>query len=315
MSSVLSERDRAIGAYCAIGEAHLCTAPKRTSHPTSSSDLTSPSVKPFLLRVSVALLTVIISGGALAAAVDVVGNDTTDSYEISGAVIVDGGFSEAHAAATCGNCHWHIVRICPPQALDERLGCTVFPCAVERSVVEIWRADADLRPPADDPLWQYHGLACIEAAPIAASALTAGARDMAIRALPPLKPVSQPASTTLTGLNTNFQSQQPSQLVTAAAIVAGESIRIRAVPTWIWDFGHGGVLTTSDPGGPWSNGRIRHTYPKRGIFRVRVTNTWRATYEVRGIPDLPVDGVITQSAWFDLRVREARRFLQQPKGA
>jgi hypothetical protein len=38
-------------------------------------------------------------------------------------------------------------------------------------------------------------------------------------------------------------------------------------------------------------------------------------YEARGITDLPVDGVITQSAWFDLRVREARRFLRKPQGA
>lgn len=314
MSSVLSERDRAIGAYCATGAARLCTAPERTRRSTTGPDLTSRAVKPFLGRLSGALLLALLPSPP-AAAVDVLGNDTTDSYEISGAAILDGSFAEARDAATCSNCHWRIVRLCSPQTLDERLQCTVFPCAIESTVAEIWRADAPSRPAADDPLWTYHGLACLTGAATAVSTISPGVKDLATRAVPALRPASQPGSVTLTGLPTVFSTRQPAEVHTEPAVVGGLTVVVHAIPTWTWDFGHGSQFATSDPGGGWPLGRIRHTYPKRGIFRVRVTSSWRATYEVRGISDLPVDGVVTQSAWFDLRVREARRFLHKPKGA
>lgn len=112
-----------------------------------------------------------------------------------------------------------------------------------------------------------------------------------------------------------FRSGQPAGFAAPSATVAGVQVSIRATPSWTWDFGQGAVQTTSNAGAPWPGSGVRHSYPRRGIYRVRVTATWNAVYDANGVTDLPVDGVLTQSAWFDLRVREARRFLRTHQGA
>lgn len=272
-------------------------------------------MKQFPRSLGGTILLSFLANAAPAAAAEVSANDSTDLYEISGAVILDASHAEAHAAATCTNCHWRIIHTCASGPLEDRRNCLGLPCPTAQGIAEVWRADAVQAPSVGDALWTYRGLVCLTAPPAAVMSITSAVEDLALRAVPPLKPVSQPGSTTLAGLATLFSSRQPTAVHTDPAFVGGLAVIIHTVPTWTWDFGHGPVLTTTDPGGPWPTGHVRHTYLKRGIFRVRVTSTWRATYEVRGITDLPVDGVITQSAWFDLRVREARRFLQKPKGA
>ena len=268
------------------------------------------------LRALLATLLATGSGlGGPAAAVDVIGNDATDTYEISGAVILDGSYAEAHEAATCSNCHWRIIRTCASGPLEDRRNCLGVPCPTAEGIAEVWRADAEAAPAIGDPLWTYRGLVCLTSPPTPVAVVATAVYDLAIRAVPPLRPASQPAASTLTGLPTLFTTGQPAMVLTEPAVVGGLTVLIHAEPTWTWDFGHGAPLTSSDPGGAWPSGRIRHVYPKRGIFRIRVTCSWHATYEVRGITELPVDGVITQSTWFDLRVREARRFLQKSKGA
>lgn len=315
MSSVLSERDRAIGAYCATGGAPSRTAPERTNTRTSDTCLTSVDVKSFRKTLVAALLGVSLATVPPALGVDVVANDGTDTFEISGAVLLDGTFPEAREAAGCTNCHWRIIHTCASGPLEDRRNCVGVPCATAEAIAEVWRADSATLPPPGDPLWMYRGLACLPDDPVALTAVASSVRDLAIRAVPPLRPATQPSGTTLTGLATIFRSNQPAELVLPPAVVGGVTVQIHSQPTWTWDFGHGAPLVTSDPGGAWPRGHIRHTYPKRGIFRVRVSCTWHATYEARGIPDLPVDGVITQSMWLDLRVREARRFLFQTQGA
>lgn len=271
-------------------------------------------MKPFLRVAFGALLVTTLIADVPVAAVDVVANDTTDLYEISGSVILDSTYPESRDAATCTTCHWRIIRTCASGPLEDRRNCTGVACPTAEGIAEVWRADAPALPPVGDPLWTYRGLICLLEPPTATGAIAAGIRDLAVRAVPALQPLAQPR-TTLTGLPTLFRSGQPTDLMTAPAVVGGVTVRIRAVPSWTWDFGQGGILTTTDPGAAWPNGRVRHTYPRRGIYRVRVTCTWQAVYEARGITDLPVEGVITQSAWFDLRVREARRFLRKPQGA
>ena len=259
------------------------------------------------------LLTLLLST-APAGAEDVVADDARDVFAISGAVLVDGSFSEARDAAACGDCHWRIITVCAAGTLDGRLECSLFPCPSTQAVAEVWRAGGAIAPPPGDDGWSYRGLTCLSDAPVSAAVTSSAVRDLALRAVPALRPTAQPAIG-LTGLPLYFRSGQPASLTAPPASVGGTVVTLRATPTWSWDFGQGPVLGTANPGGPWPHGRVRHTYPRRGTFRVRVTCTWRAVYDARGITDLPVDGVITQSAWFDLRVREARRFLRSTQGA
>lgn len=261
-----------------------------------------------------ALLLALLIPMVPAGAEEVVADDVRDVFAISGAILVDGSFAEAREAAACDACHWRIITVCEAGSLDERLGCSYFPCPSNLAVAEVWRASGASAPPPGDPTWSYRGLTCLDETPMSATVASTAARDMAVRAVPPLRPAAQPM-TGLTGLPLYFRSGQPAAITTAPASVGGTVVTVHATPTWTWDFGHGPLHITTNPGGRWPTGRVLHTYPRRGLFRIRVTCTWRAVYDARGITDLPVDGVITQSAWFDLRVREARRFLRTTQGA
>jgi hypothetical protein len=270
-------------------------------------------VRQFLLTFLPALL-LALGPAAPAGATEVLADDLSDSYVISGAIILNGTFTEAQTASSCGNCQWRVIRVCTAGGVEDRSACLGTACVASEDVAEVWRADAPSPPPVGDPLWTYRGTMCLTEPPVAATVVTAGVHDLALRSVPPILLASQPTVSTLTGLPTYFRSGQPAQFQAAPATVAGTLVTLRAQPVWTWDFGQGATLTTSDPGGPYPSGRVRHTYPRRGIFRVRVTCSWHATYSTRGLTDIPVDGVITQSAWIDLRVHEARRYLTN-KGA
>ncbi len=287
----------------------FCTGPKRAMLSTTPPFLTSRGMRQFLPA-----LLLVVALATPASATDVTGNDLTDTYEISGAVILNHTFAEAPAASSCSNCHWRVIRICQAGGVEDRSACLGTACTASTEVAEVWRAEADAAPPIGDPLWTYRGTMCLTEPPIAAAPVAFAVRDLAVRGLPALRPIAQPSGRTLTGLPTYFRSGQPPLFRSAPALVADTTVVIRAQPVWTWDFGQGPLLSTSNPGGGYPHGAVRHTYPRRGTFRVRVTCTWHATYDTRGLTDLPVDGVITQSAWFDLRVKEARRYLTN-KGA
>lgn len=300
--------DRAIATYSATRETVVAHRPERTSAGAVPGFLTSSTVQRFLRAVLLTTLLALI--GLPSSAVDVVADDLADAYEISGAVLLNASTPEAQGAATCGDCHWRIVRICLGGSLEDRAPCPAAPCAASTEVAEVWRALAPTRPAIGDPAWEYRGLMCLTEPPAPADAIHDSVLEHTRRMVPALSPASLPAGTTLTNLPTSFRSGQPPFLQTAPALVAGTEVTVSARPTWTWDFGHGAALTTADPGARSSRGSVRHTYPRRGLYRVRVTCVWHAVYSTRGIPDIPVPGEITQSAWFDLRVREARRFLR-----
>ena len=288
-----------------MGRTVLMHRPKRTSPLHSAANLASANMWKPLYGIAACMLAL-----APASATEVTSDDTRDLYAISGAIILNASAPDAVAAATCTNCHWRVIRICTGGALEERRPCPGTPCSRSADTAELWRADAPAAPPVGDPAWQYRGLMCLTEPPLSAGSVDSAIHDLQLRALPALRPASQPSGTTLTGLPTYFQSGQPAQFIAVPADVAGVTVQITATPRWTWDFGHGDVMSTADPGLPYPKGRLRHTYPRRGIYRVRATTTWTAHYSARGIPDIPVSGDITQTAWFDLRVREARRFIR-----
>lgn len=310
MSSVLGGTrpgDRFV--FCHRRSLFAYTAPERAGPCTTGFDLTSRPVTRFP-----ALVLAILLMSTPAHAVDVTADDTNDVFAISGATLITDTFHESRDAATCTGCHWRIITVCAGGTLDARLDCSRFPCASTSTVAEVWRAPGATPPPTGDPAWSYRGLVCLATPPVAAAPVARAAHELLLRAVPPLRADARP-SPTLTGLPTLFRSGQPSAFTTAPAIVGGVSVVVRATPSWSWDFGHGPLLRTADPGSAWPSGRLRHVFPRRGLYRIAVTCTWHAVYSARGITDLPVDGVITQSAWFDLRVREARRFLRTTQGA
>lgn len=266
------------------------------------SDLASPIVLRFLIAALLA-----VSSVAPAAAADVVADDAADEYVISGSTILNASTPSAGDAISCTTCHWRIVRICSIGSLDERRGCDQlpYPCTADRA--EIWRADAAVIPPIGDPAWEYRGLMCLDSQPVPAETVNAAVADLVRQAVPPLRPGSAPTGITLTNLRTGFFAGQ-AVADPPPVNVAGAHVQLHLHPRWVWDFGHGQPLTSSQPGMPGASSTISHVYPRRGTYRVTVASSWTATYDVNGISGLGATGAVTQSGWFNLRVKEARRY-------
>ena len=294
--------DRAI--LCHVPGLRQSTAPQTDHAEASAGFLTSPDVIRFLLGLVLALSVAVPAQG-----VDVGVDDTADEYLISGTTVLDGSSPDAADALACSDCHWRVVVICDSGSLDDRRGCETLPTDCDARRAEVWRAIAPTQPPLGDPTWEYRGVICLHDAPVAVSAVATAIPELVRQAVPPLAAGSLPASTSLTQLPTSFFSGQPAAHSLPSIRISGARVTMHLQPTWRWDFGHGSALVTESPGRRARASAVQHTYPRRGIYRVRVDTTWHATYDINDATGFTVAETITQSAQFDLRIREARRFL------
>ncbi len=98
---------------------------------------------------------------------------------------------------------------------------------------------------------------------------------------------------------------------TRTTTILGIPVRITATPTgYAWDFGDGTTLATRDPGRPWPDADLTHTYTDLGTFTLRLTTTWSATYAVDVDPTVhDVPGTATTTSTFAVEVRERRAHL------
>ena len=303
-------RDRAIDAYCATFSNRSRTGSKRTHSCTATVLIRSRVVK--LLAIGLALLATFATAdspaasdslpapsGAADPAVQVTADDASDAYRVSGGVLLTSDPAPVEAA-TCTTCHWRFVHVCATGVLEDRAGCLTSQCPTREATVEVWRADAAEPPAVGDPAWVYRGITCLDAPPVAGPPLIALVRDAAERAVPAAMPATLPAGTTLTGLQTRFLAGQPTPF-DAIFDVAGQPVRLHAVPIWTWDPGDGSGATS----------RASHTFRHRGVYRIRLETRWSAEFETAGVRGIPIGAPITQTAWADLRVREARGFRQR----
>lgn len=74
-----------------------------------------------------------------------------------------------------------------------------------------------------------------------------------------------------------FWNDLPSVFRTQVNLI-GEAIDVVLRPSYIWSFGDGSFLTTTDPGGPYPNGKITHIYSQPGIYPVLLTTTWNGSF-------------------------------------
>lgn len=298
------------GILCHEPGPRQSTAPQTDHAGVPAPFLTSLSVTRFLLALTLALTFL-----APAEAVEIGSDDTSDEYLISGTTVLDARFPDAADAITCPDCHWRIVVICTSGSLDDRRGCESLPDSCDARRAEVWRAIAPSAPPLGDALWEYRGLTCLHDPPVAVTTVSTRIPELVRQAVPPLAAGSLPASTSLTNLPTSFYAGQPAAHALPTVRIAGARVTIHLEPTWHWDFGHGQPLFTSLPGRRARHSAVQHVYPRRGIYRISLGTTWRATYDINDAVGFPVSDVITQSTSFDLRIREARRFLQTPRSS
>jgi len=85
---------------------------------------------------------------------------------------------------------------------------------------------------------------------------------------------------------------------THSTTLLGASVEIRATPSgYVWDWGDGERTTTTDPGRPYPNATVTHTYPHAsGGARVALTTTWTGEYRVNGGAWVNFDSTIESAA-------------------
>lgn len=74
-----------------------------------------------------------------------------------------------------------------------------------------------------------------------------------------------------------FWNDLPSVFRTQVNLI-GETIDVVLRPSYVWSFGDGSFLATTDPGGAYPNGKITHKYLQPGIYPVLLTTTWNGSF-------------------------------------
>ncbi|CAN2188124.1 PKD domain containing protein [Candidatus Nanopelagicaceae bacterium] len=105
--------------------------------------------------------------------------------------------------------------------------------------------------------------------------------DRLIKLLPTGGIAYQPELEPLVNVPIYFWSDLPTQFATRVKIV-GEVVDVLLRPGFVWSFGDGTFLSTTDAGGPYPYGKIKHTYKNPGIYPVTLVQTWNGNWTHNG---------------------------------
>jgi hypothetical protein len=108
-------------------------------------------------------------------------------------------------------------------------------------------------------------------------AQTASLNDRLIKALPTAGIAYQPEYEPLVDVPVFLWTDLPTTFMTQVKIV-GEIVDVALRPSFTWSFGDGTFLSTTDVGGPFPDGKIKHTYSNPGTYLVTLISTWNGTY-------------------------------------
>jgi hypothetical protein len=64
--------------------------------------------------------------------------------------------------------------------------------------------------------------------------------------------------------------------------IVGEVVDVTLRPSFTWSFGDGSIMQSTDPGAPYPNGSIQHTYLREGTYLVTMLATWGGTWSNQG---------------------------------
>ena len=108
-------------------------------------------------------------------------------------------------------------------------------------------------------------------------AQSASLNDRLIKALPTAGIAYQPEFEPLVDVPVYMWTDLPTSFMTQVKIV-GEIVDVALRPSFTWSFGDGTYLSTTDVGGPFPDGKIKHTYSNAGTYVVTLNSTWNGTY-------------------------------------
>ena len=141
----------------------------------------------------------------------------------------------------------------------------------------------------------------------------AAVREELVKRIPQPSVTSAPPGQSVVNFFTIFSTQpRPEQAITFTNPVPGE---VRAVPEYSWDFGDGikgmgpgtafnpAILPSRNPGY-----YLGATYAKPGTKHVTLTVTWRVTFRLEGVTDVPLAPIV-MTATEDKPIATARAVL------
>ena len=105
--------------------------------------------------------------------------------------------------------------------------------------------------------------------------------DRLIKLLPTGGIAYQPEAEPLVNVPIYFWSDLPTQFATRVTVV-GEVVDVLLRPGFVWSFGDGTFLSTKDAGGPYPNGKIKHTYKNPGIYPIVLVQSWNGHWTHNG---------------------------------
>ena len=105
--------------------------------------------------------------------------------------------------------------------------------------------------------------------------------DRLIKLLPTGGIAYQPEAEPLVNVPIYFWSDLPTQFATRVTVV-GEVVDVLLRPGFVWSFGDGTFLSTTDPGGPYPYGKIKHTYKNPGIYPIILVQSWNGNWTHNG---------------------------------
>ena len=103
------------------------------------------------------------------------------------------------------------------------------------------------------------------------------------------------------------------QAQTFSTTVLGIPVDVRATPVrYTWSFGDGSApLVTADPGSPWPDATVTHSYARTGMHTIGLVTQWAGEYQIEGSTSWqPIDGFATTTESAPpLEVRSAENAL------
>jgi len=105
--------------------------------------------------------------------------------------------------------------------------------------------------------------------------------DRLIKLLPTGGIAYQPEAEPLVNVPIYFWSDLPTQFATRVTVV-GEVVDVLLLPGFVWFFGDGTFLSTTDAGGPYPYGKIKHTYKNPGIYPIILVQSWNGHWTHKG---------------------------------
>jgi len=105
--------------------------------------------------------------------------------------------------------------------------------------------------------------------------------DRLIKLLPTGGIAYQPEAEPLVNVPIYFWSDLPTQFATRVTVV-GEVVDVLLRPGFVWSFGDGTFLSTTDAGGPYPYGKIKHTYKNPGIYPITLVQSWNGNWTHNG---------------------------------